>query len=131
LRPGPKGSTTMMRAFTLLAAVLASGCVSYKPVPITNGTLPRGAVLIGDDVRVVKRDGEAQRFRVVGVEDGVLTTSDGETIHPADVTVLERKTTDKKATIIALSVIGGVILTGLVIDELDDCSNDPVCDDYY
>ena len=121
----------MMRALTLLAAALACGCVSYKPVPLTNGVLPRGAVLVGDDVRVVKRDGEAQRFRVAGVENGVLTTSDGETINPADLTVLERKTTDKKATIITLSVIGSVILTGLVLEEIDDCEDDPFCDDYY
>jgi hypothetical protein len=114
----------------LLAAAFASGCVSYKPVPLTNGTFPRGSVLVGDDVRVAMRDGELQRFRVAGVENGVLTTSDGQTINPTDVTVLERKTTDKKATIITLSIIGGVILTTLVADELDDCEDDPYCD-YY
>jgi hypothetical protein len=115
----------------LLAAVFAGGCVSYKPVPLTDGAVPRGAVLVGDDVRVVTRDGETQRFRVAGVENGVLTTSDGQTIDPADVTVLERKTTDQKATIITLSVIGGVIVTMWALEEIDDCEDDPFCEDYY
>lgn len=122
----------MLRAITLLAATaLASGCMSYNPVPLTNGTFPRGSVLVGDDVRVVTRDGEAQRFRVAGVENGVITTPDGQTINPADVTLLERKTTDKRATIITLSIIGGVIVTGLALDAIDDCDDDPFCDDYY
>jgi hypothetical protein len=105
--------------------------MSYNPVPLTNGTFPRGSVLVGDDVRVVTRDGEAQRFRVAGVENGVITTPDGQTINPADVTLLERKTTDKRATIITLSIIGGVIVTGLALDAIDDCDDDPFCDDYY
>ena len=122
----------MLRAVTLLAvAALVSACVAYNPVPLTNGAIPRGAVLVGDDVRVVKRDGETERFRVAGVENGILTTTDGETINPADITVLERKTTDKKATIITLSIIGGVIVTGLALDAIDDCDEDPFCDDYY
>ena len=121
----------MKKAVIMLAAVFVGGCISYKPVPLTNGTFPRGSVLVGDDVRVAMRDGETQRFRVAGVENGVLTTSDGQTINPADVTVLERKTTDKKATIITLSIIGGVIVTTLVLDEIDDCEDDPFCEDYY
>jgi len=121
----------LLRASILVAAALASGCVLYKPVPLTNGTFARGSVLVGDDIRVATRDGETQRSRVAGVENGVITTEDGQTINPSDVAVLERKTYDKKATIITLSVIGGVIVTGLALDAIDDCDDDPFCDDYY
>ena len=102
----------------------------YKPVPLTEGAFPRGAVLVGDEVRVATRDGETQKFTVAGVENGMLTTPSGETIDPADVTLLERKTYDKKATIITLSIIGGVIVTGLALDIVDDCEDDLDCE-YY
>jgi hypothetical protein len=98
---------------------------------MTNGAFPRGAVLVGDDIRVATRDGETQRFRVAGVENGIVTTTDGTTLDPAEVTLLERKAYDKKATIITLSIIGGVIVTGLALDALDDCEDDPFCDYYY
>jgi hypothetical protein len=116
-----------LRPTLLLAAVFAGGCVSYKPVPLTDGQFPRGSIQVGDEVRIVTRDGESRKFSTGGVENGVLTTQDGERIDPATLTSLERKSYDKKNTIITLSVIGGIIVTAIAIDAVDDCEDDPFC----
>ena len=123
--------TKRLRFLATLGAVFAGGCVVYKPVPLTEGVFPRGAIQVGDDVRIVTRDGESERFRAAGVENGVLTTPSGEAIDPAQLTSLERKTFDKKATIITLSVIGGIIVTAIAVDAVDDCEDDPFCDTGY
>jgi hypothetical protein len=114
-----------------LAAVVMTGCVTYNPVPLTNGAFPRGAVQVGDDVRVTTRSGESRRFAVGGVADGVLTDAAGQPIPPADLTMLEVKRFDKKATIITLSVLGGVIVTAIAVDAVDDCEDDPFCEFEY
>ena len=115
----------------VLVAVVTTGCVTYKPVPLTAGAFPRGAVQVGDDVRVTTRTGESRTFAVGSVEEGVLKDASGQTIPPADLTMLEVKRFDKKATIITLSVLGGVIITAIAVDAVDDCEDDPFCEYDY
>jgi hypothetical protein len=98
---------------------------------LTDGTFPRGAIQVGDTVRIVTRDGESRKLTAGGVENGVLTTREGERIDLATLTSLERSSYDKRATIITLSVIGGVIITAIAIDAVDDCEDDPFCEYDY
>lgn len=117
-----------VRAMVALAAFVTTGCVMYKPVPLTDGAFPRGAVQVGDQVRVTTRTGESRTFAAGSVADGVLTDPSGQPVPPADLTMLEVKRFDKKATIITLGVIGGVIVTAIAVDAVDDCQDDPFCD---
>ena len=78
----------------LLAATLPAACgspysyVSYEVVRSQDRLAP------GDDVRVVPREGEAYRGRLVSIESGLLTVSVSEsrerTIAWQDIRVIER-----------------------------------------
>jgi hypothetical protein len=115
----------MLRALPQRVAMLAAAaallaCVSTTGVPLRDGAFPRGAVQVGEDVRVTTRAGAALAFEVAGVDDGVLTGVAGERVEAGDLASLEVKRFNKRATIIAASVIGGVIGTALVIEEAHD-----------
>jgi hypothetical protein len=104
-----------------IAAVAAlAACVSTTAVPPTDGAFPRGAVQVGEDVRLTTRAGESLAFEVAGVANGTLTGSEGERVAVGDIASLEVARFNKRATIIAASVFGGVIGTALVIDAFDD-----------
>jgi hypothetical protein len=113
-----------------LIAATATACVSTVAVPLRDGVFPRGAIQVGEDVRLTTRAGESLAFEVAGVEDGTLTGSEGERVAAGDLTSLEVKRFNKRATIVAASVIGGVIATVLVSDSLDDdyCESFNDCD---
>ena len=113
-----------------LTAATMSACVSTTAVPLRDGAFPRGAIQVGEDVRVTTRAGESLSFTVAGVEDGALTGSAGERVAAGDLASLEVKRFNKRATIIAASVIGGVLATALVSDSLDDdyCTSFSDCD---
>jgi hypothetical protein len=57
---------------------------------------------------------------VAGVEDGTLSGPAGEHVAAGDLASLEVKRLNRRATIIAVSVVGGVLGTALVIDALED-----------
>jgi len=111
----------------LVAAVAMTGCVSWNAVPLREGAFARGAVQVGEEVRGATRSGEEIAFTVTGVEEGSLTGDDGERVPSGDLTSLEVRRMDKVKTIIAVSVIGGVLGTAWVLDELDDCGTGPLC----
>lgn len=114
-------------------AAACSACVSQTPVPLRDGTFPRGAVQVGEDVRLTTRSGESLAFKVAGVEDGVLTGAGGERVEAGDLASLEVRRVNRRNTIIAASVIGGIVGTALIYDavedELDCLEFDLECDD--
>jgi hypothetical protein len=116
-----------------LGAIAALGgiaaCVTTTAVPLTDGTFPRGAIQVGEEVRLTNRAGESLAFEVAGVEEGVLTGSAGEHVAAGDLASLEVRRFNKRGTIIAASVIGGVIGTALVIDALEDDGYCTILDD--
>jgi hypothetical protein len=116
----------------MTAAALAA-CVSQTPVPLRDGAFPRGAVQVGERVRVTTRSGENLSFEVASVEDGALTGRAGERVEAGDYASLEVTRQDRRGTIIAVSVIGGIIGTALIYDavedELDCLELDLECDD--
>lgn len=112
-----------------VAAALA-GCVSQTAVPVRDGAFPRGAVQVGEDVRVTTRSGATLSFEVAGVEAGTLTGPAGERVETGDFAALEVRRFNRRNTIIAASVIGGVVGTVLFLGLLeDDCTSyDYYCD---
>jgi hypothetical protein len=115
---------------SVMAAALAA-CVSQTAVPLRDGALPRGAVQVGEDVRVTTRSGRTLAFEVAGIDDGGLIGVAGERVEAGDLASLEVRRLNKRATIIAASVIGGVIGTALVLDALEDdgyCTSFTDCD---
>lgn len=121
-----------LSSFFVAAAALAA-CVSQTPVPLRDGTFPRGAVQVGEQVRVTTRGGETLSFEVASVEDGALAGPAGERVEAGDFVSLEVTRRDRRGTIIAVSVIGGIVGTALIYDavedELDCLEFDLECDD--
>ena len=114
-----------------LAVLGLAGCVTYHAVPLQEGAFARGAVQVGEEVRVQTSGGEELAFTVAGVQEGALTGDEGERIAAGDLQSLEVRSLDKRKTIVALSVLGGVVLTGLLIDEahhIEDCLAFDSCD---
>jgi hypothetical protein len=101
--------------------VIAAGCVSYRPVALREGQFARGAVQVGEDVRVETRTGEELAFKVTAVENGALSGDEGERVVPGDFRSLEVRRMDRVKTIVLVSVLGGVLGTAYIVDELDDC----------
>jgi hypothetical protein len=110
------------------AAAVLTGCVSLYPVQLRDGAIPRGQVNVGDRVRVETRGGESLTFEVTGVENGVVTGDKGERVAAADMQTLEVERLNKKTTIITLSVIGGIIVTAIAVDAVDDCIDNFECE---
>ena len=59
-------------------------------------------------------------FEVIGVDDGALTGEGGERVEPGDLASLEVRRFSRRATIIAASVIGGIVGTALIHDAIED-----------
>jgi hypothetical protein len=114
-------------------AAATAACVSQTPVPLRDGAFPRGAVQVGEEVRVTTRGGQSLAFEVTGVEDGTLTGAGGERIEPGEVASLEVRRFNRRGTIIAAGVIGGIVGTALIYDavedDLDCLEFDLECDD--
>jgi hypothetical protein len=123
----------------LFAIALAglTGCVSFNRVPLTDGAFPRGAVQVGDEVRIETEAGESLSFEVASIDGNTLRGPAGEEIAGGDLRSLRVGHVDKRKTIVTLSVLGGVVGTALLLDALDeieDCLDfdfdDPnACDD--
>jgi hypothetical protein len=123
----------------LFAVALAGlpGCVSYNPVPLRDGAFPRGAVQVGDEVRIETEAGESLSFEVATVDGNRLRGASGEEIAGDDLRSLRVGHVDKRKTIVTLSVLGGVVGTALLLDAIDDVEDcldfdfdDPnACDD--
>jgi hypothetical protein len=115
------------------AAVAVAACVSQTPVPLRDGAFPRGAVQVGEDVRLTTRSGEALGFKVTGVEDGALTGAGGERVEAGELASLEVRRVNRRSTIILASVLGGIVGTALIYDavedDLDCLEFDRECDD--
>jgi hypothetical protein len=107
---------------TLLALAPLAACVSWQKVPLVNGEFPRNTIRVGDELRAETRSGEEVSFDVAGVEGTTITGEGGESVQAADLTSLEIGRMSKKTMIITLSVVGGILGTAWLADELDDCS---------
>ena len=122
-------STSALGACVVAAALTA--CVSQVAVPVRDGAFPRGAVQVGEDVRVTTRSGATLSFEVAGVQEGTLTGPAGERVEAGDFAALEVRRFNRRHTIIAASVIGGVVGTVLFLGLLEDdeyCTSFDDCD---
>lgn len=110
-----------LRVVVIAACAAASAaCVSQTSVPLRDGAFPRGAVQVGEDVRLTTRSGESLAFKVAGVDGGALTGEGGERVEPGDLASLEVRRLNRRGTIIAASVIGGIVGTALIYDAIED-----------
>jgi hypothetical protein len=113
---------------TLLSLTHLAGCVSYIQVPLRDGALPRNTVRVGDELRAQTTSGEEVSFEVTNVQDdGTITGDDGQRVQAGDLTSLEVGRVSKRTMFISLGVVGGVLGTAWLLDELDDCGTGPLC----
>jgi hypothetical protein len=116
---------------TLLSLVCLAGCVTWQTVPLRDGALPRNTVRVGDEVRAQTRSGGEVSFEVTNVQDdGTITGDDGQRVQASDLSSLEVGRMSKRTVYISLGVVGGILGTAWLLDELDDCDiNDYFCAD--
>ncbi len=113
---------------TLLSLACLAGCVTYTAVPLRDGAFPRNTIRVGDEVRAQTGSGVQLSFEVTNVQDdGTLTGDDGQRVQASDLTSLEIGRMNKRVTYITLGVVGGVLSTAWLLDELDDCGTGPLC----
>jgi hypothetical protein len=115
------GRPLRLLATTLWLPCLAA-CVTWQNVPLTNGEFPRNTIRVGDELRAETRSGEEVSFDVAGVEGTTITGEQGERVQAGDLASLEIGRVSKKTMYITLGVVGGVLGTAWLLDELDDCS---------
>jgi hypothetical protein len=111
------------------ASLVLVGCVTFNPVPLRDGAFPRNTVRVGDELRAQTTSGEAVSFEVTNVEDGgTITGDDGRRLQASELTSLEVGRMSKKTMYISLGVVGGVLGTAWLLDELDDCDSGLICE---
>jgi hypothetical protein len=123
----------MTRRPLLLLTVLLSltplaGCLTYIQVPLRDGAFPRNTIRVGDELRAQTGSGEEVSFEVAGVEGSTITGDGGQRIQASDLTSLEVGRMSKKTMYISLGVVGGVLGTAWLLDELDDCDSGLICE---
>lgn len=116
---------TLLSATALLAL---AGCVTFNPVPLRDGAFPRNTIRVGDELRAQTTSGEDVSFEVTNVEDGTITGDDGRRLQASELTSLEVGRMSKKTMYISLGVVGGVLGTVWLLDELDDCDSGLICE---
>ena len=112
---------------TLLLLAPLAGCLTYRQVPLVDGAFPRNTIRVGDDVRAIARSGEKVAFDVTDFDGTTITGDEGQRIQAGDLTSLEIGRMSKKTMFISLGVVGGVLGTAWLLDELDDCGTGPLC----
>jgi len=85
-----------------------AGCVGYSSVPLRDGSLPEGAIEIGDDIRVRDLGGATAEFEVTAVEADALigATERAELANLSYVGVAHRR----RAVWITLGVLGAIVI---------------------
>ena len=120
----------LLLSTVLLLLAPLTGCLTYIQVPLRDGAFPRNTIRVGDELRAQTGSGEEVSFEVAGVEGSTITGDGGQRIQASDLTSLEVGRMSKKTMYISLAVVGGVLGTAWLLDELDDCdSNDYFCAD--
>jgi len=111
----------------LIAALMASGCTTFRPVVGTQEETQRrllsGEVLAaGDRVRLTTADGEVHEIRVdsVALDSGTIM-GDGDAVPIRNVVSLEQRV---RAPAKTWGLVGGLAL--LLLGS--DCEDDPSCD---
>jgi hypothetical protein len=120
--------------FALLTALLfapLAGCLTWTQVPLRDGAFPRNTIRVGDELRAETRSGEDVAFDVAGVEGTTITGEGGESIQAGDLTSLEIGRVSKKTMYITLGVVGGILGTVWLLDELEDCDSGLICEYEY
>ena len=116
---------------TLLLLAPLAGCLTYRPVPLVDGAFPRNIIRVGDEVRAQARSGEELSFGVTDFDGTTITGDDGQRVQAGDLTSLEVGRVSKKTMYISLGVVGGVLGTAWLLDELDDCDTGLICEYEY
>jgi hypothetical protein len=113
---------------TLLLLAPLAGCVTYRQVSLVDGAFPRNTIRVGDEVRAQTRSGEDLSFEVANFDGTTIMGDEGQRIQAGDLTSLEVGRMSKKTMYITLGVVGGVLGTAWLLDELDDCDSGLICE---
>jgi hypothetical protein len=127
---GSKAKTFLVAMTLLLLAPLA-GCLTYIQVPVRDGAFPRNTIRVGDEVRAQARSGEELSFEVTNFDGTTITGGEGQRVEAGDLASLEVGRMSKKTMYISLGVVGGVLGTAWLLDELDDCDTGLICEYEY
>jgi hypothetical protein len=103
-----------------LAYALAA-CTSLQGVPISHEPGKTPAVKVGETVEVTNSKGETLKFKVTAIEPDALVGKDIRVPY-VEITTLQVERNDPAQTGVTLWIVGGVILTGLLIYALDHTS---------
>lgn len=124
----------MLRGASLLFAVVGVGglaaCQSYYPVPVRDGAFPPTAVRAGERVQVETRGGESSEFAVATADSAALVGSGGQRVAQGDVQALQVQRLNKRKTFTTLGIIGGIIGTALILDEVEEIEDCLEFDDF-
>jgi len=113
---------------TLLLLASLAGCLTYRQVPLVDGAFPRNTIRVGDEVRAQASSGEELSFEVANFDGTTITGDEGQRVQARDLTSLEVGRVSKKTMYISLGVVGGVLGTAWLLDELDDCDTGLICE---
>jgi hypothetical protein len=67
-------------------------------------------------------------FEVANVEDGTITGDDGRRLQASELSSLRVGRVSKKTMYISLGIVGGILGTAWLLDELDDCDSGLICE---
>ena len=113
---------------TLLSLACLAGCVTYTQVPLRDGEFPRNTIRVGDELRAQTTSGEEVSFEVTNVEDGTITGDDGRRLQAGELSSLRVGRVSKRTMYISLGVVGGILGTAWLLDELEDCDSGLICE---
>ena len=94
-------------ALLLIAGLLLSGCISYRPVDLDE---IHWAVRVHDSVRITKQDGQQINLTVTAITDEEIVGKEGE-VPLQEIEVLERKPRYDPGHVL---VTIGVLITWLI-----------------
>jgi hypothetical protein len=110
-------------AAVLICAIVSTGCVTMRPIPITGApqqTRAFGKLDVGDLVQVQLTDGSRHRFEVKAIEGDAIVSNTGRRYTRGEIAQLARETFDGPKT---GSLVGGIVAGGIIflriLDSID------------
>ena len=105
----------------LMNMAWTTGCTSLQPVPLGDAPPQTLSVPVGEQVRVTRKDGSKQSFKVTAVEPDALV-GDNVRVRYDEIATLEvrQRDRDKSIGLLVVSMIGAVVVTAILLEAASD-----------